>query len=133
VESLYYYPDLQAALAEAARVVEPGGSAFFLIDLYLENEATHAWVERLPVPVHLLSSDEWCHRLERAGFVSAQHERIRDPRPLPDRYEGDWFESLEDLRSYREAGSLLLRADVEPEEGEEGAEVNPRTRRDRFP
>jgi ubiquinone/menaquinone biosynthesis C-methylase UbiE len=63
VESLYYYPDLQAALAEAVRVVEPGGSAFFLIDLYLENEPTHGWVERLSVPVHLLSSDEWCHRL----------------------------------------------------------------------
>lgn len=133
VESLYYYPDLQAALSEAARVVEPGGSAYFLIDLYLENEATHGWVDRLSVPVHLLSSDEWCHRIERAGFVSVHHERVRDPRPMPDRYEGAWFDDIESFRAYREAGSLLVGADVEPEEGEEGEDPNPRIRRDRFP
>jgi SAM-dependent methyltransferase len=134
VESLYYYPEPRVALEEAARVVEPGGTAYFLLDLYEENEATHLWVERLDVPVHLLSADAWCDLLERAGFVAARHERVHDPRPVPETYEGRWFDGIEGLRSYREEGSLLLCADVEPHEDQTEDDAPPERHRgrDRF-
>jgi ubiquinone/menaquinone biosynthesis C-methylase UbiE len=135
VESLYYYPEPLAALREAVRVVEPGGAAYFLIDLYEENEASHGWIEKLSVPVHLLTADAWCHMLERAGFVAARHERVHDPSPLPESYADDWFDGIEGFRAFRDAGSLLLVADVEPKEGdEEGTDRPARPRMsERFP
>jgi SAM-dependent methyltransferase len=132
VESLYYYPEPKVALEEAARVIEPGGTAYFLLDLYEENEATHRWVEMLEVEVHLLSADAWCERLERAGFVAARHGRVHDPSPVPESYEGRWFEGIEALRSYREEGSLLLSADVEPLEDPSEDDDLPERRRTRF-
>ena len=55
VESFYYYPDQERALAELFRVMAPHGRLFILINLYKDNPYSLQWVPKLKVPVHILS------------------------------------------------------------------------------
>ncbi|HXM34423.1 MAG TPA: class I SAM-dependent methyltransferase [Pyrinomonadaceae bacterium] len=108
MESLYYYADMSRALAEIRRVLAPGGLFVNVVDLYQENKPSHQWIEKLQVPVHLLSIAEYHSLFEQTGFVEVQDERILDPAPLPDEYSGTSFRSHEDYLHYRAAGSLML-------------------------
>jgi ubiquinone/menaquinone biosynthesis C-methylase UbiE len=108
MESLYYYVDIARALTEIHRVLKSGGLFVTVVDLYLENEASHQWIEQLRVPVQLLSTSEYTSLFTDAGFVDIQAQRILDPTPLPDDYNGTSFKSREDFLQYRAAGSLML-------------------------
>jgi ubiquinone/menaquinone biosynthesis C-methylase UbiE len=108
MESLYYYADISAALTEIHRVLRPKGQLAIVVDLYLENVASHQWVEQLNVPVQLLSSLQYRMLLETAGFVNVNAGRLYDRSPIPPTYTGSSFKSYEDYVSYRRAGSLLL-------------------------
>lgn len=108
MESLYYYKNISKALSEIQRVMQPGGLFIAVMDLYLENEATHQWMETLNVPVELLSIDEYRSLFVDAGFENVQDQRILDPRPVPDDYTGGSFKSREDFEAYRRAGSLMM-------------------------
>lgn len=108
MESLYYYADMSAALTEIRRVLAAGGLLVTVIDLYEENKPSHQWVEKLQVPVQLLSISQYRSLFERAGFVQVADERILDPAPIVERYSGTSFRSHEDYVAYREAGSLML-------------------------
>jgi SAM-dependent methyltransferase len=108
MESLYYYRNIPKALKEIQRVLKPGGSFFAVVDLYWENEATHQWIDTLKVPVELLSIDDYRSLFIDAGFVNIRHQRILDPRPVPDDYTGGSFKSREDYESYRREGSLMI-------------------------
>jgi arsenite methyltransferase len=112
MESLYYYANLPAALKELHRVLTSGGLFVTVVDLYLENEASHQWVEQLKVPVQLLSTDDYVSLFEGAGFVNVASSRIFDPTPLPAQYTGSSFRSHEDFVKYRQAGSLLIRGEA---------------------
>lgn len=79
MEALYYAKDLAAALAEAARVMAPGGQLHVLVDYYAENTASHGWPEKTGVPMHLLSEVQWCLELEEAGFGEVTSRRLRAP------------------------------------------------------
>jgi SAM-dependent methyltransferase len=108
MESLYYYADMVSALREIKRVLAPGGVFVSVVDLYLENEPSHQWIEDLKVPVQLLSVADYRSLFSEAGFVNVEDRRVYDPTPVPDDYTGGSFKSREDLVKYRQAGSLMI-------------------------
>lgn len=108
VESAYYWPQLARAFGEILRVLQPGGTARILINLYKENVYSHPWREKLAAETHLLSGDEWCELMRQAGFVDARHTRIVDPRPVPEGHQSRWFRNAEDMRAFRREGALLV-------------------------
>src|SRR6185369_8718140 len=59
VESFYYYPDQERALAELFRVMSPQGRLFILINLYKDNHYSLRWVNELKVPVQVRSEAEY--------------------------------------------------------------------------
>lgn len=108
IESAYYWPDPSHGCREMLRVLQPGGEARLLINLYKENVYSHQWRDKLAVATHLFSGDEWCELFRKAGFSETQHSRIPDPRPVPDGYQSRWFKSADDMRRFREEGALLV-------------------------
>lgn len=108
VESAYYWPDLAQGVREIFRVLQSGGMVWILVNLYKENVYAHSWAEKLAVPVHILSGEEWCGLLAQAGFVEPRHGRIVDERPVPGGYQSKWFKDAEELRRFRAQGALLV-------------------------
>lgn len=109
VEAAYYWPHPLAALLEIHRVLREGGSAWMLINYYRENVHAHQWGKILTVPAHLFSAAEWTAFFAEAGFSGVQHERILDPTPALEKYEGRWFRDAAQLRAFRQEGALLVR------------------------
>lgn len=108
VEAAYYWPDPARAFREIFRVLQPGGEARLLINLYQENVYSHPWREKLAVPTHLLSGEEWCGLMQQASFEATRHSRIPDQRPVPDDHQSKWFSSAEEERAFRRQGALLV-------------------------
>jgi len=77
MEALYYADDLDAAIAEAHRVLRPGGELHVLVDYYEENTASEGWPEKTGVEMHRLSGDEWAKRFQSAGFEDVTTQRVR--------------------------------------------------------
>lgn len=94
MEVFYYLPDVDAALAEVARLLGPGGRFACVVDFYGENEASHGWPDDLGVPMHLLSAAQWAEAFERAGLPVIEQTRLREAGP-------------DDPAWKREQGSLL--------------------------
>ena len=97
VESSYYWPDPAKGIREIFRVLCEGGSAWILINYYRDNPHCHQWGEKLAVPTHLLSAEEWAAMFRGAGFSDVAHRRIVDPTPAPDVYTGRWFRDAAQL------------------------------------
>lgn len=112
MESLYYYADMAGALKEIKRVLKPGGQFVTVVDLFQENEPSHRWIDQLKVPVHLLSEAQYCSLFEHAGFSNVRAQRLYDPTPVPEDYEGGSFESRDEYIKYRETGSLMVTGEV---------------------
>ena len=110
VESFYYYPDQDRALAELFRVMAPHGRMFILINLYKDNPYSLQWVDKLKVPVHVRSEAEYLELLKKHAFENVEARRIPDDTPTPDNYKTTSFRSLEDLRAFKKIGALLLMA-----------------------
>jgi len=108
VESAYYWPDPAASIREMFRVLAEGGSAWILINYYLENPHAHQWGPIVNVPTHLLSANDWKAFYREAGFVNVQHRQIPDPTPVPDDYSGRWFRDAEQMRKFHQVGALLV-------------------------
>jgi len=111
IESLYYYPDIPAALTEVRRVTAPGGRVFFMVNLYWENEGSRHWVEKLAIPAHLLSESEYARLFSEAGFHNIELRRIRDRRPMDLLLKLKSFDTQEQVKLGIEAGSLLIIAE----------------------
>jgi ubiquinone/menaquinone biosynthesis C-methylase UbiE len=110
VESFYYYPDQERALAELFRVMAPRGRMFILINLYKDNPYSLQWVDKLKVPVHVRSQTEYVELLKKHAFENVEARRIPDDTPTPGDYQTKSFNSLEDLRAFKKIGALLLMA-----------------------
>lgn len=110
VESFYYYPDQDRALAELFRVMSPRGRMFILINLYKDNPYSLQWVDKLKVPVHVRSSAEYVELLQKHAFEKVEARQIPDDTPTPDDYQTTSFRSLDDLRAFKKTGALLLMA-----------------------
>jgi ubiquinone/menaquinone biosynthesis C-methylase UbiE len=110
VESFYYYPDQDRALAELFRVLAPRGRMFILINLYKDNQYSLQWVDKLKVPVHVRSEAEYVELLKKHALEKVEAGRIPDDTPTPDDYVTKSFDSLEDLRAFKRIGALLLMA-----------------------
>src|SRR5262250_2759479 len=110
VESFYYYPDQERALAELFRVLAPKGRMFILINLYKDNPYSLQWVDKLKVPVHVRSAAEYVELLKKHAFENVDARQIPDDTPTPDDYVTKSFRSLDDLRAFRKTGGLLLMA-----------------------
>jgi len=113
METLYYAVDLDAALAEMLRVLEPGGTADIVIDYYTENTATTSWAEAAGVPMHYLGENEWKQRFEAAGFEDVTTERVRDSRGAGSANSCEpscCYPDFETWQATRDAGSLWIHA-----------------------
>jgi ubiquinone/menaquinone biosynthesis C-methylase UbiE len=110
VESFYYYPDQDRALAELFRVMAPRGRLFILINLYKDNPYSLQWVPKLKVPVHVRSAAEYVQLLKAHAFENVEYRLIRDDTPTPENYETTSFHSLDDMKAFKKIGALLLMA-----------------------
>jgi ubiquinone/menaquinone biosynthesis C-methylase UbiE len=110
VESFYYYPDQDRALAELFRVMAPKGRLFILINLYKDNPYSLQWVDKLKVPVHVRSAAEYVELLKNHAFEKVDYAQIPDDTPTPDDYVTKSFISIDDLRAFKKTGALLLMA-----------------------
>jgi ubiquinone/menaquinone biosynthesis C-methylase UbiE len=113
MEALYYAIDLDRALAEALRVLKPGGVADFIVDFYKESAATECWQRICGMPMHYRSEAQWKALLEKAGFAQVELRRVVDRRGpgeeknfQPSECYPDW----ETRRKTHEAGSLWMHA-----------------------
>ena len=113
IESLYYYPKPEAALKEWARITKSGGQLAMMMDLYVENPATHNWIEALDVPVRLFAMRELQQLLEANGWTAVQLVQRQDRRPIKSRTDfvsSAYWPSYEQYVSYRQTGSLCITA-----------------------
>ncbi len=110
VESFYYYPDQDRALAELFRVMAPRGRMFILINLYKDNFYSLQWVDKLKVPVHVRSAAEYAELLKKHAFENIETKQIPDDTPTPDDYVTKSFRSLDDLKAFKKTGALLMMA-----------------------
>jgi ubiquinone/menaquinone biosynthesis C-methylase UbiE len=110
VESFYYYPDQDRALAELFRVLAPHGRLFILINLYRDNPYSLQWVPKLKVPVHVRSAVEYVELLKKHAFQNVEYAQIPDDTPTPENYQTTSFHSLDDLKAFKRVGALLLMA-----------------------
>ncbi len=110
IESFYYYPDQDTALAELFRVMAPQGQMFILINLYRDNPYSLRWVDELKVPVQVKSEQEYVDLLKKHTFEDVKAYRIPDETPTPEAYSGKWFQNADELRDFKRIGALLLTA-----------------------
>ena len=110
VESFYYVERPETALREIFRVLSPGGSVWILNHLSRENEYTLQWLDRLQVPVHLPTAEEYGKLFESCGFEGYSYRMIPDRTPDAD---ASYYSSLADpaeRQRFRELGGLLMTA-----------------------
>jgi arsenite methyltransferase len=110
VESFYYYPDQERALAELFRVMAPKGRLFILINLYKDNPYSLQWVDKLKVPVHVRPAAEYVELLKKHAFENVEYTQIPDDTPTPEDYVTKSFRSRDDLKAFKRIGALLLMA-----------------------
>ena len=108
IESFYYYPDQEAVLRELYRVLVPGGQLFVLINLYQENPHSLGWVERLKVPVHVRSENEYLEMLSAQGFGDVAMVHVPDLTESATPREGAWFADEKQWQEFKRTGALLL-------------------------
>jgi arsenite methyltransferase len=108
MEALYYAEDIEVAVAEAFRVLKPGGTADVLVDFFEESTGSADWEQVMGLNLHRLDAPGWVAVFEQAGFIDLHTERVIDSRgPAKDL---DEFEPTDELRKQlHAAGTLWVR------------------------
>lgn len=120
MESVYYWPDVDAGFAEVFRVLRPGGQFWAAIEFFSENTHTAHWPKELGLDLVRLSGPEYEERLQNAGFEKTQHLRLRDrrpPKPKEDFKPSQYVPNYEHYLETKKAGALLIHG-VKPGEEE---------------
>lgn len=79
METMYYMTDLDEALREVLRLLEPGGLFVSAIDFYRENRVSHGWTGYVGTEMKLMSARGWRRAFERTGFQSVSQSRLVVP------------------------------------------------------
>ena len=109
VESAYYWPDPARGLREIHRVLREGGTAWILINFYLENPHSHQWAKQFATPAHSVERRRMGGVVPRCGLQRVSRiARFPIPLPRPNPTRADGFEMLPRLRAFRQAGALLV-------------------------
>jgi arsenite methyltransferase len=108
VESAYYWRDPARGMADILRVLQPGGSAWILINFYRDNPDCHQWRVHYRMTTHLLSAAQWQDLFRSAGFQDVSHRRIPDLSPTAEIYTGRWFRDADQMRRFKLEGALLV-------------------------
>ncbi len=89
IEAFYYYPDQERVLTEMFRVMAPKARLYILINLYKENPYSLCWVDKLGIPIHVRSENEYAEMLKRQTLRGDRNPscpgRVADPGRLPGR------------------------------------------------
>ena len=88
----------------------PKARLYILINLYMENPHSLCWVDKLGIPIHLRSENEYAEMLKCQTFEEIEIHHVPDESPTPDDYRGGGFTSAQELRDYKRIGALLLTA-----------------------
>jgi len=111
MEAFYYAADPEAALAELARILRPGGTFYCAVNYWTENHYSARWQDAIDVLMTRWSEAEYRQRFEEAGFSVAGQLRIPDTEteiPPASAFPTDDFDSREAMvERYREFGTLL--------------------------
>ena len=114
MEALYYTSDVEKSLAEALRVLKPGGQAEILMDFYEENPSSAGWGEALGLQLHRKSEADWIATFESAGFTNVTAARVIDSRGPGDEASfepGECTPTWADRVAGHEAGTLWIHAE----------------------
>jgi len=89
------------------------------IDFFLENRYSHRWMDLMEVPMQCMGTDQYNTLFRACGFIDVGDQRIRNAAEVSaDEVDGKWFRSLDQLKGFREEGSLLISGQKPPEESD---------------
>jgi len=108
IEAFYYYPDQERVLTEMFRVMAPKAQLYILINLYKENPHSLRWVDKLGIPIHVRSENEYAEMLKRHTFEEIEIHHVPDESPTRVDYQGAGFGNAQELSDYKRIGALLL-------------------------
>ncbi len=111
MEALYYADDIEEAVAEAFRVLKPGGKADVLVDYYEESPASEPWAEQMGLELHRLDEPNWHALFEQAGYTNITTQRVIDSRGAGGAEQDECAPTDDARRQLKEAGTLWIHAE----------------------
>jgi SAM-dependent methyltransferase len=76
MEVFYYLSDIQAGLARAFDMLEPGGRLMVLVNHYRERLDSHGWPDQLDTPMQLWSAHDYVQGFLRSGFEDVEQRYV---------------------------------------------------------
>ncbi len=101
IESLYYIDKFQDLFTGLHQLLMNDGKLIFSFSYFMENPFTQYWQSHLPIQIYNRSIQTYVGALAHAGFNKIKTERLYDPSPLPQRYEGRWYRDISHLDAFR--------------------------------
>ena len=81
MEVFYYFDDINAGIAKAWSILNPGGALWVAVNFYEENEQSADWPDRLGTPMQRWSARDYVNGFERAGFTAVGQRLIEASLP----------------------------------------------------